>query len=132
MFNFDKQREDQRYIFVTEGPFDALSIGGVAVLTNDIADQQIRIINSLGAEVIVIPDQDLAGINLIKRAMEYGWSVAFPTWEDHVKDCADAVVNYGRLFVIVDAIKTAQQGEIKITMALKSLEKKLQRHYNTL
>jgi hypothetical protein len=132
VFNFDKQREDQRYIFVTEGPFDALSIGGVAVLTNDIADQQIRIINSLGAEVIVIPDQDLAGINLIKRAMEYGWSVAFPTWEDHVKDCADAVLNYGRLFVIVDAVKTAQQGEIKITMALKSLEKKLQRHYNTL
>jgi hypothetical protein len=132
VFNFDKQREDQRYIFVTEGPFDALSIGGVALLTNDIADQQARIINSLGAEVIVIPDQDLAGINLIKRAMEYGWSVAFPTWEDHVKDCADAVVNYGRLFVIVDAVKTAQQGEIKITMALKSLEKKLQRHYNTL
>jgi hypothetical protein len=127
VFNFDNQKEDQRYMFVTEGPFDALSVGGVALLTNDISDQQARIINSLGKEVIVIPDQDFPGLNLIKRAIQYGWSVAFPTWEDHVKDCADAVAAYGRLFVTVDAIKTSQQGEIKITMALKSLEKRLQR-----
>jgi len=35
------------------------------------------------------------------------------------------------LFVTVDAIKTAQQGEIKLTMALKSLEQKLKRQYNS-
>jgi len=40
----------------------------------------------LGHEVIVIPDQDEAGLNLIKKAMEYGWSVAFPTWDNDVKD----------------------------------------------
>jgi len=130
VFNFDSQREDQRYIFVCEGPFDALSVGGVALLTNDIADQQARIINSLGAEVIVIPDQDLAGLNLIKRALHYNWSVAFPNWSDDVKDCADAVNRYGRLFTVVDIIKTAQQGEIKITMAQRALEQKLKREYN--
>jgi hypothetical protein len=127
VFNFDSQREDQKYIFVCEGPFDALSVGGVALLTNDVADQQYRIINSLGAEVIVIPDQDSSGLVLIDRAIENGWSVAFPNWDDDVKDCADAVLRYGRLFVTVDAILTAQQGEIKIKMARKALESKLKR-----
>lgn len=130
VFNFDQQKEDQKYIFVCEGPFDALSINGVALLTNDIADQQARIINSLTAEVIVIPDQDDAGLQLIDRAIHYNWSVAFPNWDHDVKDVADAVQKYGRLFVIVDAIKTAQRGEIKIKMYKKQLEQKLERLKN--
>lgn len=127
VFNVDEQKEDQKYVFVCEGPFDALAIDGMALLTNEIADQQSRIINSLGSEVIVIPDQDKPGLMLIDRAIELGWSVAFPNWDDDVKDVADAVQKYGKLFVIVDAIKTAQQGEIKITMAKKKMEQKLER-----
>jgi len=128
VFNTDAQKENQKYIFVVEGPFDALSVGGVALLTNDIADQQARIINGLGSEIIVIPDQDEAGLNLIKKAMHYNWSVAFPTWDDNVKDVADAVQKYGKLFVIVDAIKTAVSGDIKLTMALRKLENKLEKN----
>jgi hypothetical protein len=127
VFNFDRQKEDQKYIFVCEGPFDALAIGGVALLTNEIAEQQARIINSLGIEVIVIPDQDRAGLVLFDRAAELNWSVAMPNWEDEIKDVADAVQRYGRLFVLVDAIKTAQKGEIKITMAKKQQEHKLEK-----
>ena len=130
VFNVDAQAEDQKYLFVCEGPFDALAVGGVALLTNDVADQQSRIINSLGHEVIVIPDQDKAGLVLINRAIENGWSVAFPNWDNDVKDVADAVLRYGKLFVIVDAIKTAQAGEIKLTMAKKALEHKLERLEN--
>lgn len=127
VFNYDNQTDSQKYVFVLEGPFDAISVDGVAVLTNDIAEQQARIINSLGAKVIVIPDQDKAGLVLIDKAIEYGWSVAFPNWEDDIKDAADAVRRYGKLFVIVDAIKTAQEGEIRITVARNNLEHKLQR-----
>jgi hypothetical protein len=127
VFNFDQQKENQKYIFVCEGPFDALAVDGVALLTNEIAEQQSRIINSLGAEVIVIPDQDRAGLVLFDRAAELGWSVAMPNWDPEVKDVADAVQRYGRLFVIVDAIKTAQQGQIKINMAKKQQEHKLER-----
>lgn len=127
VFNIDAQTEDQKYVFVCEGQFDALSVGGVGLLTNEIADQQARIINSLGHEVIVIPDQDKAGLVLFDRAMELNWSVATPTWDNDVKDAAEAVQRYGKLFVIVDAIKTAQKGSIKITMAKKNLEHKLER-----
>ena len=130
VFNFDQQKENQKYIFVCEGPFDALAVDGVALLTNEIAEQQSRIINSLGAEVIVIPDQDRAGLVLFDRAAELGWAVAIPNWDSDVKDVADAVQRYGRLFVIVDAIKTAQQGQIKINMAKKQQEHKLERLEN--
>jgi hypothetical protein len=126
VFNFDKQKENQKYIFVCEGPFDALAIGGVALLTNEIAEQQSRIINSLGAEVIVIPDQDRAGLVLFDRASELDWSVAMPNWDADVKDVADAVCRYGKLFVLVDAIQTAQRGQIKINMAKKQQEHKLE------
>jgi hypothetical protein len=127
VFNVDAQKESQKYVFVCEGPFDALAVGGVALLTNEIADQQSRIINTLGHDVIVIPDQDRAGLNLINRAIELDWAVAFPTWSSDVKDVADAVQKYGKLFVLVDAIKTAQRGAIKINMAKKQLEHKLER-----
>lgn len=127
VFNFDKQLEEQKYILVCEGPFDALAVDGVALLTNEISDQQSRIIDSLGAKVIVIPDQDKAGVVLFDRAAELDWAVAMPNWDDDIKDCADAVKRYGKLFVIVDAIMTAQQGAIKINMAKKKQEQKLER-----
>lgn len=130
VFNFDQQKEDQKYIFVCEGPFDALSINGVALLTNDVAEQQSRIINSLGVEVIVIPDQDRAGMSLINRASELGWSVAFPNWDHDIKDAADAVKRYGKLFVIVDAIKTSVNGSIRINIEKNKMLQKLSRIEN--
>jgi hypothetical protein len=126
VFNFDRQRENQKYCLVTEGPFDALAVEGVALLTNDISDQQSRIINSIGSEVIVIPDQDRAGLNLFDRATELNWSVAMPNWDDDIKDCADAVKKYGKLYVVVDAIMSAQKGPIKIAMAKKRLSQQLE------
>jgi hypothetical protein len=132
VFNVDEQTEDQKYIFVTEGPFDALAIDGVALLTNNITEQQYRIIQGLGHEVIVIPDQDEAGIILIDKAMEYGWSVSFPTWDGSVKDVADAVSKYGKLFTMVDIIKTAQAGSIKLNLAKQKLKNKLENARETI
>ena len=125
VYNIDAQDPLSKYVFVVEGQFDALAVGGVGLLTNEIAQQQAHIINQLGKEVIVIPDQDRAGLMLIKQAIDYDWAVAFPTWDADVKDVADAVQRYGKLFVIVDAIKTAQQGEIKISVAKNNLETRL-------
>jgi hypothetical protein len=125
VYNIDAQDPLSKYVFVVEGQFDALAVGGVALLTNEISQQQAHIINSLGKEVIVIPDQDRAGLMLIKQAIDYDWTVAFPTWDTDVKDVAEAVQRYGKLFVIVDAIKTAQQGEIKISVARNNLETRL-------
>jgi hypothetical protein len=125
VYNIDAQEDDQKYLFVTEGPFDALAVNGVALLGNQLNDQQFRLINQLGYEVIVIPDQDKPGIQLINKAQEYGWNVAFPNWESDIKDVNDAVNRYGRVFVTVDAIKTAVNGSIRITMKKKEFEQKV-------
>jgi hypothetical protein len=125
VFNVDEQDSKNKYVFVVEGQFDALSVGGVGLLTNEISDQQARIINNIGKEVIVIPDQDKAGTVLIDQANKLGWSIAFPTWEDTVKDCADAVLKYGKLFVIVDAIKTATANPAKIEIEKRKMLNKI-------
>jgi hypothetical protein len=125
VFNIDAQDPLNKYVFVCEGPFDALAVDGVALLTNEISQQQAHIINGLGKEVIVIPDQDKAGLALINQAVDYDWSVAFPNWSDDVKDCADAVKKYGKLFVVVDIIETAQKGAIRLEMAKKMQEQKI-------
>jgi hypothetical protein len=125
VFNLDNIDPDQQYVFVVEGPFDALAINGVAVLHNEISEQQARLINKLGKTVIVIPDQDKAGQAMVKAAIEYEWHVAFPNWETDVKDAASAVEKYGSLFVVIDAINTSVAGTIKINMYNKKLEKAL-------
>ena len=121
VYNTDSQKEEHRYVFVVEGPFDALSIGGVALLTNEVSEQQARIINSMGKEVIVIPDQDIAGMILVEQAVKLGWKVAFPTWDKEIKDCAEAVLKYGKLFVMVDAIQTATDNAAKIEIEKRKL-----------
>ncbi len=126
VFNLDAITQDQRYLFVVEGPFDAMAVKGVALLHNEISENQARLINKMGKEVIVIPDQDRAGSKLIEHALKWDWSVAFPNWSDDVKDCSDAVKKYGSLFVAVDAIKTAQQGAVRINLYKNKFDKKVQ------
>jgi hypothetical protein len=125
VFNLDKVTQEQEYVFAVEGPFDAMAVRGVALLHNEISDQQARMINKLGKRIIVIPDQDRSGLTLVDHALKNDWAVAFPNWEDDVKDCAEAVERYGNVFVTVDAIKTAVDGAIKINLYKKQLERKL-------
>jgi hypothetical protein len=125
VFNMDAQANDRKYVIVCEGPFDALAIGGVALLTNEISEQHARIINSLSRQVIFVPDQDKAGIAGIDKARELGWSVAFPNWNSSIKDCADAVKEYGKMFTIVDIIKTSVSGNIKINLMKNQMIKRI-------
>ena len=107
-----------------EGIFDALSIGGLAVMHNTISDAQARLIRSLDREITVIPDQDRAGLELIDRAVELGWAVSIPNWEG-CKDVNDAVKKYGRLGTLLTIMQSRETSRIKIELAKKKLSKKL-------
>jgi hypothetical protein len=126
VFNLDGQTYDQKYVFVCEGPFDALAVNGVALLHNDISEAQAALINKLGKKIIVIPDRDEAGLEVIKRAIELDWDVAFCNWDNDVKDAAAAVEKYGSLFVITDSISTSVAGSIKINLYMKKLQNTLE------
>jgi DNA primase len=112
-------------VIVTEGIFDALSIGGVAVMHNTINDAQVRLIRSLGRDVIVVPDQDAAGMKLVDRAVELGWSVSMPEWPAGVKDVNDAVIGLGRLGTLLTIMQAKETSKIKIELRKKQLVKRL-------
>lgn len=121
VFNLNNQLPDSKFVIVCEGPFDAMSVDGVSVMSNDCSETQADIIDSLGREVIVVPDADKAGANLVKRAIEYGWSVSFPVWQEECKDINDAVVKYGKLFVLKSIIDSKESSRLKIELMRKRL-----------
>ena len=124
VFGTDLQDPTWQHVLVMEGIFDALSINGVAVLHNDISDAQARLIRSLGREITVVPDQDKAGLELIDRAMELGWAVSIPAWQD-CKDVNDAVKKYGRLGTLLTIMQARETSRIKIELRKKALVKRL-------
>ena len=119
VFNMDAQDWSRKFVIVTEGPFDAITVSGVSILGSEINDIQKELINNLNRRVIVVPDRDAPGEKLINQAMEFGWSVAFPEWEDGVDDVADAVLKYGRLFTIQSILKTTESSKLKIDLKRK-------------
>jgi hypothetical protein len=125
VFGTDLQQSDWQTAIVVEGVFDALSINGLAVLHAEINDAQVRLIRSLGREVVVVPDQDEAGMKLVDRAVELGWSVSIPEWPQGVKDVNDAVIQLGRLGTLITIMQAKETSKIKIELRKKQLVKRL-------
>jgi hypothetical protein len=125
VFGIDLQQENWTQAIVVEGVFDALSINGLAVLHNDINTQQVQLIKSLGRDITVVPDYDEAGIKLIDRAVELGWGVSMPDWDEGIKDVNDAVIRYGRLGTLIIILANRETSKIKIELKRKKLVKRL-------
>jgi hypothetical protein len=125
VFGTDLQHADWSNVIVVEGIFDALCIGGLAVMHSTISDEQARLIRSLGKEITVVPDQDIAGMELVDRAVELGWAVSMPPWPDDIKDVNDSVVRYGRLATVLTIFENRKTSKIKIELRKKNLVKRL-------
>jgi len=119
VFNMDTQDWTRKFVIVTEGPFDAITVSGVSILGSEINDTQRELINNLNRQVIVVPDRDAPGEKLITQAIEFGWSVAFPEWDKTVGDVAEAVLKYGRLFTIQSILKSTESSKLKIDLKRK-------------
>ena len=102
-------------MLVTEGVLDAWCVDGVSVL-GEIGQEKVDIINRLQKEVIVCPDRDKKGYDLVNVSIENGWSVAFPKWDSDIKDAAKASEKYGRLLTTHSIISTAVSGKEKIQL----------------
>lgn len=122
VFNLDRQGFDKQYLILVEGPFDALAVDGAAILHNEPSGSQILRINQLRTQVIVVPDRDRAGAKMLKAAIENDWSVSMPPWEADIKDVADAVKRYGKLYTLFTILKYRESNKIKIEIMKKKLE----------
>jgi len=125
VFGTDLQKANWQTAIVVEGVFDALSINGLAVLHAEINDAQVRLIRSLGKDIIVVPDQDEAGMKLVDRAVELGWAVSMPVWPEGIKDVNDAVIRLGRLGTLLTIMQARETSKIKIELRKKQLVKRL-------
>jgi DNA primase len=125
VFGTDLQREKWQWAIVVEGVFDALAINGLAVLHAEVNDAQVKLIRSLSKNIIVVPDQDEAGMKLIDRAVELGWAVSIPTWPEGVKDVNDAVIQLGQLGTLLTILDNKETSKIKIELRKKQLAQRL-------
>ena len=131
VFNVDDQRPGSKFVLVVEGAFDAMALGGVAVLGSSITDTQADIVDYLNREVIVVPDFDFktdkhghriwTGSKMVDAALEYGWSVSFPEWSATCKDVSAACQKHGRLFALKAVLEATQRTRLKIQLASKRL-----------
>jgi len=125
VFGTDLQHFDWQYVIVTEGIFDALSINGLALMHNTVSDAQARLIRNIGKEIIVVPDQDIAGMELVDRAIELNWPVSIPEWPDDIKDVNDAVIRLGKIATLITILQSKETSKIKIELRKRQLVKRL-------
>jgi hypothetical protein len=119
IYNIDVIKSHRQYLIVTEGVFDAAALDCVAVMSNEASKEQIDYINLFKGEIILSPDRDKAGEKLIKQAIENGWSVSFPRWENEIKDAADAVNKYGKLYTLKSIIDSKISNSTKINVKMR-------------
>ena len=119
VFNLDRQQNTRQFVIVCEGPFDAISIDGCALLGAEIKDSQNWLLKQLGKEIVLVPDRDHEGPKTVEQALEFGWSVSMPDWPDGVKDVNDAVVKLGRLATLYLITSAKESNSLKIQLRAK-------------
>lgn len=122
VFNLDNQKSDYAVCILVEGQFDAISIGGCAFMGNNISDEQALLLKSLQRTIIFVPDRDKTGLEVCSRALELGFSVSIPDWDDTVKDVNDAVRRYGKLATLLSILQNATTSKIIVEMKRKKLK----------
>lgn len=121
VFGLDLQKPEWQVCILVEGIFDALSIMGCAYMHNTISKEQAQVLAGLNRRIIVVPDQDKTGLAVTDRALELGYSVSIPKWEN-CKDVNEAVVKYGALATTLSIIECATTSPIVVKMRKQELK----------
>lgn len=119
MFNFDIIfGYNENPIYVVEGVMDALSIPDcVAILSNELTEEQIEWLNKTRREKIYIPDK-IKGRAAANKAIELGWSISTPKI-GNCNDINDAIVEFGQLYVLKSLKENTRSGDLaKISVGL--------------
>jgi hypothetical protein len=116
IFNHKKLYEPGDSVIVCEGIFDALSVGGVAILGSEFSRYQLSELKKFRGTKIIIPHKDDRGLAQGKSALENGFSLSFPD----IGSCGDineAFVKYGKMYLIqqiYSTIATGPQAEFRL------------------
>lgn len=122
IFNIDAQQRDWEVCILVEGQFDAISIGGCAYMGSNVSDEQALLLKTLQRRIIVVPDQDSAGMHICDSAMNLGYQISIPDWGSDVKDVNDAVKKYGKFPTLMSILQNATSSKITVEMKRKKFK----------
>jgi hypothetical protein len=118
MFGLEHLDSTRDFILVVEGVFDAISLNCLASLGSTLNSDQIRWLSSSGKKIIILADHDKAGQKLIDCAVNANWSVSFPwsEWDPDIKDAAEAVKRYGKIWTLQTIFNTMTNNKLEIEL----------------
>lgn len=122
LFNTEVADSNWDFLFLCEGPFDAIAINGVAALGDKLSEEQIQWLRHCGKTIVVVPDMQKGGGTLVDIAVKENWHVSFPRWDPEIKDGADAVKKYGKLYAIWSIIDARVSNKLEINVRRQRLK----------
>ena len=125
VFGIDFQKPEYEVCILVEGIFDALSLNACALTHNTINDDQIELLEQLNKRIIFVPDRDKTGLETCSRALELGYSVSIPKWDENIKDVNDAVVKYGKLPTLLSILQSATTSKVKVEIQRRKIEHRI-------
>lgn len=107
-------------LFITEGVFDAISIGGVCLLGSVLSDEMLSILQKTRRRVIFVIDKDGQGKKLATQVIEHNWEISFcPVG---TSDVNDSIIKNGKLFTVYSLLTNTSKGFVaktKVNMLCK-------------
>lgn len=111
LYGLDRLKDDHKYVFVTEGFFDAYHLNGVACIVNKLTSQKIKALNLLEKEKVIVPDRGEKINTMLAKGLDCGWGFSAPRELQNCKDVTESVKRYGKLYTIYTIMKSAKTGE---------------------
>jgi hypothetical protein len=106
IYGFDKlYTYSQEPLFVTEGVFDAESIGGICILGSKLNAAKIELLKRTKRRIIFVVDRDSNGGHLGEAVIDNGWELTFV--DPNAEDVNDSVVKFGKIYTVYTLIKNA-------------------------
>jgi hypothetical protein len=125
IYNLDNQQDwDRKYVILTEGVLDAYVTDGISIL-GETTQTKIDLVKRINKQIIVSPDRDNKGGDLVTAAIQNDWAVSFPKWDINIKDAAAAAKKYGRLLTVHSIIDSAvyNKEQIRLQWDIESHER---------
>lgn len=111
-FNIDEiYRITDSPLYVVEGPMDAIHLGGVATLGNELSKPQIEMLKYTNRQKILVPDFGGDSAKLCEQFIENGWYVSFPEYRKEVKDVSESIIKYGKILTLYDIRKNIKNSD---------------------
>lgn len=98
MWGYNNFFNENKYLFITEGIFNAAHVDGVALLSSEISPAQKEILSKVKRDKVIIVDRDENGILLAKQGLSLGWKIAL--LPDGANDVNMAVQKFGAVYTV--------------------------------